>query len=166
MASLAQTLTARSKDIERTGCLSFVHTLTRSPLANRSQSDSQSNHNPTPTPTVVLPNRPHFEQMTPGTADLEGRFREIIFGNTPLSFSFAGCGFNGLYHVGVVACFKEYLPWTPITKVYGSSAGALAAMSLTQPITSGKHYLVHPRSARSSPTLHQGYVLRTYLQWQ
>ncbi len=48
----------------------------------------------------------------------------------PISFSFAGCGFLGLYHVGVASCLREYAPINRNTKIGGASAGALAAMAL------------------------------------
>ncbi|KAH9412474.1 Patatin-like phospholipase domain-containing protein 2 [Dermatophagoides pteronyssinus] len=48
----------------------------------------------------------------------------------PISFSFSGCGFMGLYHVGVASCLREYAPISPDTKFLGASAGSLAAASL------------------------------------
>ena len=27
-----------------------------------------------------------------------------------MNLSFAGCGFMGFYHIGVVACFREFAP--------------------------------------------------------
>ncbi|XP_054158481.1 uncharacterized protein LOC128956790 [Oppia nitens] len=50
--------------------------------------------------------------------------------NDQMSISFAGCGFLGLYHVGVATCFRQYAPLTNQTLVAGASAGALAAMAL------------------------------------
>ncbi len=46
------------------------------------------------------------------------------------SISFAGCGFLGLYHVGVAACLQKYVQLNNSTKILGASAGALAAMAL------------------------------------
>jgi hypothetical protein len=46
------------------------------------------------------------------------------------SLSFAGCGFLGLYHVGVAACFRQYIQFKNSTKILGASAGALTAMAL------------------------------------
>ena len=48
------------------------------------------------------------------------------------SFSFSGCGFLGVYHVGVAACLKEH---TDVVnrkeiKFAGASAGALVATIL------------------------------------
>ncbi|XP_076369556.1 1-acylglycerol-3-phosphate O-acyltransferase Pnpla3-like isoform X3 [Tachypleus tridentatus] len=47
-----------------------------------------------------------------------------------MNLSFAGCGFLGLYHVGVASCFKEYAPQILVDKIAGASAGALAACCL------------------------------------
>jgi hypothetical protein len=46
------------------------------------------------------------------------------------SLSFAGCGFLGLYHVGVAACFRQYIQFNNSTKILGASAGALTALAL------------------------------------
>ncbi|XP_013787780.1 patatin-like phospholipase domain-containing protein 2, partial [Limulus polyphemus] len=47
-----------------------------------------------------------------------------------MNLSFAGCGFLGLYHVGVASCFREYAPQVLVEKIAGASAGALAACCL------------------------------------
>jgi len=46
------------------------------------------------------------------------------------NISFAGCGFIGVYHVGVSACLKTYAPHLLDNKILGSSAGAMAAVAL------------------------------------
>ncbi|XP_077613993.1 patatin-like phospholipase domain-containing protein 5 [Crocuta crocuta] len=48
------------------------------------------------------------------------------------SLSFAGAGFLGLYHVGVTSCFREHAPdlFQGARRIYGSSSGALNAMSI------------------------------------
>ncbi|XP_073506108.1 patatin-like phospholipase domain-containing protein 2 [Phyllobates terribilis] len=48
------------------------------------------------------------------------------------NLSFAGCGFLGVYHVGVSSCLQEKAPHliTEATKIYGASAGALNAAAL------------------------------------
>lgn len=56
----------------------------------------------------------------------------------PISFSFSGCGFMGLYHVGVASCLREYAPISPDTKFLGASAGSLAAASLVCDMPLGK----------------------------
>ena len=47
-----------------------------------------------------------------------------------MNLSFAGCGFLGIYHVGVASCIKEYAPHLVTEKIGGASAGAIAAVGL------------------------------------
>ncbi|VEN48458.1 unnamed protein product [Callosobruchus maculatus] len=47
-----------------------------------------------------------------------------------MNLSFAGCGFLGIYHVGVACCFRKYAPHLLLNKISGASAGAIAACSL------------------------------------
>uniref|UniRef100_A0A0F7Z0S1 triacylglycerol lipase n=2 Tax=Micrurus TaxID=8634 RepID=A0A0F7Z0S1_MICFL len=48
------------------------------------------------------------------------------------NISFAGCGFLGIYHVGVASCLQEHAPFLVANakKIYGASAGALTATAL------------------------------------
>ncbi|XP_055505662.1 patatin-like phospholipase domain-containing protein 2 [Leucoraja erinacea] len=48
------------------------------------------------------------------------------------SISFAGCGFLGIYHVGVASCLCEHAPHLVhnASNIYGASAGALTASAL------------------------------------
>ncbi|XP_031590666.1 patatin-like phospholipase domain containing 3 [Oreochromis aureus] len=48
------------------------------------------------------------------------------------NLSFAGCGFLGIYHIGVASCLLEKAPYLikEATKLYGASAGALTASML------------------------------------
>ncbi|XP_070710157.1 patatin-like phospholipase domain containing 3 [Pempheris klunzingeri] len=52
--------------------------------------------------------------------------------NAGWNLSFAGCGFLGIYHIGVASCLLEKAPYlvTGATKLYGASAGALTASVL------------------------------------
>ena len=52
-----------------------------------------------------------------------------------MNFSFSGCGFLGVYHLGVVSCLKTRAPHLlpHIQSVGGASAGALAAVFLLSP---------------------------------
>ena len=59
------------------------------------------------------------------------------------SLSFAGCGFLGLYHLGVASCLREYVPISRNTRICGSSAGALAAMALACDIPLGKFHFLY-----------------------
>ncbi|XP_034103164.1 1-acylglycerol-3-phosphate O-acyltransferase Pnpla3 [Drosophila albomicans] len=47
-----------------------------------------------------------------------------------MNLSFAGCGFLGIYHVGVAVSFKKYAPHLLLEKISGASAGSLAACCL------------------------------------
>lgn len=47
-----------------------------------------------------------------------------------MNLSFAGCGFLGIYHVGVAVCFRKYAPHLLLKKISGASAGAIAACCL------------------------------------
>ncbi|XP_067849815.1 patatin-like phospholipase domain-containing protein 2 [Heptranchias perlo] len=48
------------------------------------------------------------------------------------SISFAGCGFLGIYHIGVASCLCEHAPYLVhnAENIYGASAGALTASAL------------------------------------
>ncbi|CAL4121904.1 unnamed protein product [Meganyctiphanes norvegica] len=46
------------------------------------------------------------------------------------SVSFSGCGFLGVYHIGVAACLKKYAPQVLQNKISGASAGSLAAAAV------------------------------------
>ncbi|XP_078076588.1 patatin-like phospholipase domain-containing protein 2 [Mustelus asterias] len=48
------------------------------------------------------------------------------------SISFAGCGFLGIYHIGVASCLCEHAPHLVhnAKNIYGASAGALTACAL------------------------------------
>ncbi|XP_013913162.1 PREDICTED: patatin-like phospholipase domain-containing protein 2 [Thamnophis sirtalis] len=48
------------------------------------------------------------------------------------NISFAGCGFLGIYHIGVASCLQEHAPFLVANakKIYGASAGALTATAL------------------------------------
>uniref|UniRef100_A0A3B3V3W2 triacylglycerol lipase n=1 Tax=Poecilia latipinna TaxID=48699 RepID=A0A3B3V3W2_9TELE len=48
------------------------------------------------------------------------------------NLSFAGCGFLGIYHIGVASCLLEKAPYLVkgATRLYGASAGALTASVL------------------------------------
>lgn len=55
-----------------------------------------------------------------------------------MNLSFAGCGFLGIYHVGVAVCFKKYAPHLLLDKISGASAGAIAACCLLCDLPLGK----------------------------
>lgn len=57
---------------------------------------------------------------------------------TCLNMSFGGCGFMGIYHVGVAAAFRTFLPMAHFGTLAGCSAGALAAVCLLGDINPSK----------------------------
>lgn len=52
--------------------------------------------------------------------------------DSPWNISFAGCGFLGIYQIGVASCLQEQAPFLVenARHVYGASAGALTASAL------------------------------------
>ncbi|KAK7602011.1 hypothetical protein V9T40_009452 [Parthenolecanium corni] len=54
-----------------------------------------------------------------------------------VNISFAGCGFLGIYYVGVSSCFKEYAPHLLLNKISGASIGAIAASCLLTEVSLG-----------------------------
>lgn len=62
------------------------------------------------------------------------------------NLSFAGCGFLGIYHIGVASCLLEKAPYLVkgATKLYGASAGALTASVLASQASISK---ISPASA-------------------
>lgn len=75
-----------------------------------------------------------------------------------LNLSFCGCGFLGIYHVGVATAFLEYAPRLSAKKISGSSAGALVAVShvcgnlqLAYAITDFLSVAIHARSKPLGP---------------
>ena len=55
-----------------------------------------------------------------------------------LNISFNGCGFLGIYHIGVATALKTYVPDFRIENVCGASAGAMAAVCLLGGVPTGK----------------------------
>ena len=54
------------------------------------------------------------------------------------NISFAGCGFLGIYHMGVASAFHHFLPNSNFERLCGASAGALAATGLVAGIPVSK----------------------------
>lgn len=56
------------------------------------------------------------------------------------NISFAGCGFLGIYHVGVASCLQEQAPFLVqnARHIYGASAGALTATALVAGVCLGE----------------------------
>ncbi|KAM7002426.1 patatin-like phospholipase domain-containing protein 2 [Tautogolabrus adspersus] len=60
--------------------------------------------------------------------------------DSPWNISFAGCGFLGIYHVGVASCLVEHAPFLVqnARHVYGASAGAITATALVTGVCLGE----------------------------
>lgn len=60
--------------------------------------------------------------------------------DSPWNISFAGCGFLGIYHVGVASCLQEKAPFLVqnAKHIYGASAGALTATALVTGVCLGE----------------------------
>lgn len=60
--------------------------------------------------------------------------------DSPWNISFAGCGFLGIYHVGVASCLQEQAPFLVenARHIYGASAGALTATALVTGVCIGE----------------------------
>uniref|UniRef100_A0A183C382 PNPLA domain-containing protein n=1 Tax=Globodera pallida TaxID=36090 RepID=A0A183C382_GLOPA len=54
--------------------------------------------------------------------------RNTCFSNANLSL--CGCGFLCIYHAGVCAALREYAPQLTRNRIYGASAGSIAAAGL------------------------------------
>ncbi|XP_062246252.1 patatin-like phospholipase domain-containing protein 2 [Platichthys flesus] len=60
--------------------------------------------------------------------------------DSPWNISFAGCGFLGIYHIGVASCLLEQAPFLvrDARHIYGASAGALTATALVTGVCLGE----------------------------
>ncbi|XP_029010417.1 patatin-like phospholipase domain-containing protein 2 [Betta splendens] len=60
--------------------------------------------------------------------------------DAPWNISFAGCGFLGIYHVGVASCLLEQAPFLVhnARHIYGASAGALTATAVVTGVCLGE----------------------------
>lgn len=63
--------------------------------------------------------------------------------DSPWNISFAGCGFLGIYHVGVASCLVEQAPFLVqnARHIYGASAGALTATALVTGVCLGTNHV-------------------------
>lgn len=61
--------------------------------------------------------------------------------DSPWNISFAGCGFLGIYHVGVASCLLEQAPFLVhnAKHIYGASAGALTATAVVTGVCLGRY---------------------------
>ncbi len=59
------------------------------------------------------------------------------------NLSFAGCGFLGIYHVGVICCIKRFAPQLYVHRpISGASAGGIAAAMLICDVKTGNRILL------------------------
>jgi len=65
-----------------------------------------------------------------------------------MNLSFAGCGFLGIYHVGVASCFREYCPTICANHFSGASVGALVATAMALDLSLGECFI--PRKLQDS----------------
>ena len=72
-----------------------------------------------------------------------GSNSKLSFDEENLNISFNGCGFLGVYHVGVACGLKHYMPNMRIKNICGASAGAMAAVCLIAGVPSGKHLFIN-----------------------
>ena len=94
----------------------------------------------------------------------------IHVGEKPKSISFSGCGFLGVYHIGVASCIKMHSPnWLKgVDRIYGCSAGSIVAAMLLSDVCFGEvchrmMSLVQDARARSLGPLSPGFKINEIL---
>jgi len=73
-----------------------------------------------------------MKALKPKTKCYENTSSTIHVGQSPRSISFAGCGFLGVYHIGVASCLKKHAKnlVNDFDKIFGCSAGSLIGAML------------------------------------
>ena len=81
-----------------------------------------------------------FSSQQSGTSRFHANANTIFVGEKPNSVSFSGCGFLGMYHIGVASCLKMHAPnWVKnIDRVYGCSAGSIVGAMLLSDVCFGE----------------------------
>ena len=77
------------------------------------------------------------QSSSPNDKDCYNFLPNVDFQN--LNISFNGCGFLGIYHIGVATALKTYVPDFRIENISGASAGAVAAVCLLGGVETGKY---------------------------
>ena len=77
------------------------------------------------------------QSSSPHDQDCYNFLPNVDFQN--LNISFNGCGFLGIYHIGVATALKTYVPDFRIENISGASAGAVAAVCLLGGVETGKY---------------------------
>nr|XP_039267546.1 uncharacterized protein LOC120342677 [Styela clava] len=70
----------------------------------------------------------------------ERKASTVHIGCTPRNLSFSGCGFLGVYHIGVASCFKQHAPefLQNLNRLYGCSAGSIVGAMLLSDVCCGE----------------------------
>lgn len=105
---------------------------------------NQSFHRKRPTPITCLPSQNktvlRFAQRAVGWRCWERK--KGTMSDNGVSFSFAGCGFLGIYQIGVASCLHQQVPHLlENAKFAGASAGAVIACCLMCDVPMGKNIL-------------------------
>lgn len=109
---------------------SFTDNLTRSEAnINRRQSYHFGSLSSSQSPDLVdTLRRATFDQTL--SSDLTEKAQNNKFDDAlGFNLSFCGCGFLGIYHVGVATAFLQYAPQLSAQKISGVSAGSLVAVA-------------------------------------
>ena len=64
--------------------------------------------------------------------------KENKFDTDNVNVSFAGCGFLGIYHLGVITAFQHFAPNLKFESICGASAGSIAGVALVAEIPISK----------------------------
>lgn len=56
-------------------------------------------------------------------------YRETSEDNSHINLSYCGCGFLGMYHLGVASAIQQYAPRLSVHRISGVSAGSLVAVA-------------------------------------
>lgn len=92
--------------------------------------------------------------------------QDVSKDHTRINLSFCGCGFLGMYHVGVASAFHEFAPHISLGRISGVSAGSLVAVAhlcgniqLAHTLTAFLEVAIDARS-RSLGPLHPAFRLQ------
>lgn len=112
--------------------------LNTDPIPSSSSSTPQDPDPPMPPPTLAPTFRPLYRSITAPSLTIAAKSAPatispaavFVPGDNSLCISFAGCGYLGIYHVGVASCLQRLAPHLVAEKVAGASAGAIVATAL------------------------------------
>ena len=82
----------------------------------------------------------------------------------PHHFSFSGCGFLGIYHLGVAACLKQHVPsLLEDCKIAGASAGSFVACCLLTGCSIGKNLFYYICNKYLQPSIRNSVYLLIFI---